>query len=69
MYRIVHNEQTSTYRIEKKRFFGWSFVQDPDSGDYLRFSDMDSACRWLNTQDRRQQSDSRRWKVVADCTA
>jgi len=69
MYRVVHTEQTSAYRIEKKGFFGWTFVQSPDSADYLRFDDMASACRWIDAQDRGTRSDSRRWKVVTDCNA
>lgn len=69
MYRIVHNEQTSSYRVEKRGFFGWNFVTDPDSSDYLRFDDVEAACRWINARSRPAVADTRRWKVVSECKA
>ena len=69
MYRIVHNQQTSAYRVEKKGFFGWNFVQDPDTGDYLRFADADAACRWIELQNPRKRDTARRWQVVSECGA
>lgn len=68
MYRIVHNEQTDTYRIEKKGFFGWNFVSDPHNGDYLQFASLSSARRWVQSTSKRSIPNARRWQVVSDCS-
>jgi len=67
MYRIVHNEQTGSYRVEKRGLFGWAFVSDPKNGDYLGFEDADAARNWIRSKVSRNEHDNRRWKVVADC--
>ena len=67
MYRIVHNQQTDAFRIERRGFLGWTFVTDPDNGDYLGFDDLESARRWVRRHTRRDAAEGRRWKVVADC--
>lgn len=67
MYRIVHNELTDSYRVEKRGLLGWAFVSDPQSGDYLGFGDIDEARRWVRRKTRHDESGNRRWKVVADC--
>jgi hypothetical protein len=69
MYRIVHNPQTGLYRIEKRGWFGWNFVTDPASGDYLGFPDLAAARAWICERTQTEDSPSRRWKVVQDCTA
>lgn len=69
MHRIVYNEQTSTYRIEKRGLFGWNFVIDQATSDYLRFDDIDAACRWIDANTVESASVSRRWKVVNECKA
>ena len=33
MYRIVHNELTGVYRIERHGLLGWSFVTHPPTRD------------------------------------
>jgi len=68
MYRIVHNAQTNSYRVEKRGWLGWAFVSDPQTGDYLGFVDIDQACRWVRKQVRRSNADSRRWRIVSDCS-
>ena len=68
MYRIVHNEQTDVYRVEKRSWLGWAFVSDPQTGDYLGFVDIDEARRWVRRKIRRNHSSSRRWQVVSDCS-
>lgn len=68
MYRIVHNEHTGSYRIEKRGLLGWTFVDDPQTGGYLGFDDVDAARAWIQQRTRRNSS-NRRWKVVADCSA
>lgn len=68
MYRIVHNEQTDSYRVEKRGMLGWAFVSDPQTGNYLGFGDIDEARRWVRKQARRKESNSRRWKVVSECS-
>lgn len=67
MYRIVHNEQTNKYRVEKRGLLGWAFVNDPQTGDYLGFDKVDEARRWVKNHIRRDNQSTRRWKVVSDC--
>ena len=68
MFRIVHNEQTDAYRVEKRGWLGWAFVSDPQTGDYLGFADIDEARRWVRRQIRNANPGNRRWQVVADCS-
>ena len=69
MYRIVHNEQTRQYRVEKRGWLGWNFFTDPATGNYLGFGDFDAAHDWLCAQQRDAAPTSRRWRVVQDCAA
>lgn len=66
-HRIVHNEQTDNFRVEAHGFFGWNFVTDPDTGDYLDFQSMASARQWINQHVRANVDDDSRWKVVSVC--
>ena len=68
MYRIVHNEQTGAYRVEKHGFLGWSFVTDRASQDYLDFDSLEAARAWVKHRQPSRATDTRRWKVVADCS-
>lgn len=67
MYRIVHHELTGDYRVEKRGLLGWSFVDDPQSSDYLTFADRQAASAWVRQNRPRSTDATRRWKVVADC--
>jgi len=67
MYRIVHNEQTDTYRVEKRGVLGWAFVSNPQTGDYLGFDDVSEARNWIRSNTRRDDQHGRRWKVVSEC--
>jgi hypothetical protein len=67
MYRIVHNEQTGNYRVEKRGLLGWAFVSDPQTRDYLGFADAESARRWIRSKTRQNDNSARRWRVVSDC--
>ena len=69
MYRIVHNEQTKQYRVEKRGLLGWAFVNDPQTGDYLGFDETDKARHWVKNNVRRNDENNRRWKVVAECNS
>ena len=69
MYRIVHNEQTGLYRIEKRGWLGWNFVSDPKTSDYLGFRHLDDARSWICERTQSKDEATRRWKVVQDCTA
>lgn len=69
MYRILHNQQTSSYRIEKRGFFGWNFVLEQGSGDYLQFEDLASARRWVAAAIESRRKPDRRWNVVSECHA
>lgn len=66
-YRIVFNEQTGLYRVEKKHWWGWVFVTDAAGEDYLSFPDCRAAQRYVCQQQRLQQSRPRRWRVVDLC--
>jgi hypothetical protein len=68
MYRIVHNEQTDSYRVEKRGLLGWAFVDDPQTGEYRGFEDLDAARAWIRQRTRGSNA-NRRWKVVTDCSA
>ena len=67
MYRIVHNEQTDSYRVERRGVLGWAFVSDPQTGDYLGFADVDEARAWVRNRTRPDDGVARRWKVVSEC--
>ena len=69
MYRIVHNALTDSYRVEKRGFFGWSFVIAQGTGDYLQFDDLDSARKWVANVQVKNDDRTRRWKVVTECHA
>ena len=69
MYRIVHNALTDSYRIEKLGFFGWSFVIDRRTGDYLQFDILDPAREWVEDARAKRSNRARRWKVVDECHA
>ena len=62
--RIVYNAFTRRYRIERKRWWGWSFVTEPGSGSYLGFDSLDSAQQWVKDCFASLEKPSRRWEVV-----
>ena len=66
MYRIVHNEVTELFRVEKRGLLGWEFVIDSETRDYLSFGDLDSAKCWVRDHTE-AATDARRWRVVTDC--
>ncbi len=69
MYRIVHNEQTGSFRVEKRGWLGWAFVSDPQSGDYVGFESLETARNWIRNKLDQLNTKARRWKIVADCNA
>jgi len=66
-WRIVHNEQTGLYRIERRRWWGWDFVPDTATGDYMNFNDFESARRWGCRNLVCDHQRSRRWQIVDTC--
>lgn len=68
MYRIVFNEQTAQFRIEKRGLIGWNFVTDDATGNYLTFTDRAVAEAWVCDHAANPSNDYRRWKVVSDCS-
>jgi hypothetical protein len=66
MYRRVHNERSGRFRVEKRGLFGWNFVTDPRSGDYLDFGERQQAHDWI-CDHTRTSGKQRRWQVVRDC--
>lgn len=66
-YRIVHNEQTNLYRVERRGWTGWTFVRDAQGGDYATFVTCEDARRFVCRQ-RRRASAPRRWEVIDLCS-
>ena len=66
-YRIVFNEETRRYRVERRRWWGWNFLMDAAGEDYATFADFDSARRFACAQSGQRQTAPRRWKVVGIC--
>jgi hypothetical protein len=64
-FRIVYNEQTARYRVEKRGLIGWSFVTSKGGGDYLTFDSYEAARRFVCSKHRSEKG--RRWKVVDPC--
>jgi len=63
-WRIVYNNQTHRYRIEKKRWWGWDFVADDSAGDYISFSDLAAAKRWACQHLGQRIQRPCRWQIV-----
>ena len=66
-YRIVYNEQTDLYRVERRGWAGWSFVMDKTVGDYATFRSCQAAKRFICRRQRGRPASSRRWQVVDGC--
>ena len=66
-YRIVHNQQTDQYRVERRGWVGWVFVRDPESKDYATFSNFEDARQFMCRR-RRRATAARRWKAVGLCS-
>lgn len=64
--RIVYNEFSDQYRIERKRWWGWSFISEPGGVHYLAFDTLESAEDWLERCFKNQTRDSRRWRPVKE---
>lgn len=67
MYRVVFNEQSGRYRVERKGLLSWSFVED-QNGDYLAFETLEAARAWVREHAKCGDTGPRRWRVV-DCCA
>ena len=67
MYRVVFNDQSGRYRVERKGWLGWNFVQT-ESGDYPGFDTLEQAREWTREHGKCQGTGLRRWRVV-DCCA
>lgn len=66
-YRIVFNERSGEYRIERRLLWGWSFVMADEGHDYLTFDDYDAARRYLCRHLYRRKESRRRWRVLDPC--
>lgn len=66
--RIVYNEKTGLYRVERRGWMGWTFVMDEARHDYATFERYEDARRFAcEAQERRATRQHRRWKVVDFC--
>lgn len=66
-YRIVYNEQTARYRIERRGWAGWTFVTADRGSNYLTFDSYEAARRFVCERCRPTRGEGRRWKVVDPC--
>ena len=66
-YRIVFNEETGVYRVERRHWWGWSFVMDAAGEDYLGFASRREAECYICLQRRQPLLRYRRWQVVDLC--
>lgn len=65
--RIVFNEHSGRYRIERRRWWGWAFVMDQSGEDYLNFDTFQDALHFACRQLPRKPARHRRWKVIDIC--
>lgn len=68
-YRIVYNEQTKRYRVERRSWFGWTFLLDDAGAEYATFESCEAARRFACLRQRRQKVQRRRWQVIDLCGA
>lgn len=70
-YRIVFNEHTGKYRVERRSLFGWQFVMDEGRADYLTFDSREAAQQYVcaTRQVGAGRPSHRRWRVVDTCCA
>ena len=66
-YRIVYNEQTGRYRIDRRGWLGWSFVMSPSGDDYASFDSYHEACRFACKLQVQGMDRHRRWKIIGPC--
>ena len=66
-YRIVFNEHSGQYRIERRSLWGWSFLTDGGGREYLTFADYEAARRHLCRRLKRRVHTHRRWRVLDLC--
>ena len=66
-WRVVYNDQTQRYRIESKRWWGWEFIVDADSDNYLSFSSCIEARNWVCQRMTAYERPARRWRVLTIC--
>jgi hypothetical protein len=67
-YRIVKNDHTGSYRVERRGWFGWSFVMTESGEDYASFDSYEQACRFVCGKLRGKVDATRRWRIVNHCT-
>lgn len=68
-YRIVVNEQTDKFRIERRGWWTWGFVMNDSKDDYATFDSYEAARDYVCKHLLRQQSGWRRWRVLGPCDA
>lgn len=67
--RIVFNDQTDLYRVERRRWWGWSSVLDSSGEHYASFECCEDAREFVCKHMQRKNSSHRRWKVIGICGA
>lgn len=66
-YRVVFNEHSGRYRVERRYWWGWGFVMDPSGKDYATFEHCRDARRFICERQTGKPGAPRRWRVVGDC--
>jgi hypothetical protein len=64
--RIVYNAYSKRYRIARKRWWGWSFVTDPEGWQYLAFDSKEEAKTWIDECLASNDPPTGRWQVVEE---
>jgi hypothetical protein len=64
--RILYNEFSSRYRIERKRWWGWTFITEPSGFHYLGFDKLEQAEDWIERCYKKKNLPSRRWRQVKE---
>ena len=66
-YRIVFNEQTGRYRVERRSWWSWDFVYDASGEGYATFDSLQQAREFVCREHGKAAPAHRRWRVVDPC--
>ena len=66
-FRIVYNDRTRLYRVEKRGWWGWSCALDEQGQDYATLASYEEARRFACRKGFQRDRSLRRWTVVNPC--
>lgn len=67
-YRIVYNEETERYRVEKRGLTGWHFLMNKQGDDYATFVEYEDARCFACRHRSKRSLIPRRWRILDMCT-